>query len=220
MENIFKKLVPLSRWREPAPDSIRGVRGEVKNPKRKKISDIFFWSFIILLIIPATRSVILGGFTKVRTAIFAPALKVLDGPVLSTSDLNWQLMDLQGKKISLSSMKGELLLVNSWATWCPPCRAEMPSLEKLFLTYGDRVKFLIVSNEDDQVVSEFIAKKKYTFPVYLAKSASPSALSSKSIPATFIINRDGKVIYKKTGAFDWNSAKVKKFLDAQLGQTH
>ena len=210
MENIFKKVFPLSRW--------RGARGEVK--KRKRISDIFFWGFLILLIIPSTRSVILGGLTKVRTAIFAPALKTIDGPVLSSSDMNWQLMDLQGKRVTLSAMKGEILLVNSWATWCPPCRAEMPSLEKLYLSYGDRVKFLIVSNEDDQLVREFIDNKKYTFPVFLAKSASPPALSSKSIPATFIINREGKVIYKKTGAFDWNSQKVKKFLDAQLGQAY
>jgi len=210
MENIFKKLLPLSSW--------RGARGEVKNKKRKRISDVFFWSLIILLIIPSTRSVILGGVSKIRTAIFAPALKVFDGPVLSSSDLNWQLRDLNGKQVTLASLKGELLFINSWATWCPPCRAEMPSLEKLYLAYGNRVKFLLISNEEDQIVREFIENKGFTFPVYMANTGSPSALYSKSIPATFIINREGKLIYKKTGTFDWNSKKVHKFLDTQLGQ--
>ncbi len=217
MEKNLKKISSLFRRKESAPDSNRGTGAKAK--KRKRISDIFFWGFIILLIIPNTRSVILGGFTKVRTAIFAPALKESNGPILSNSDLSWQLKELNGNQVSLASMKGEIILVNSWATWCPPCRAEMPSLEKLYQRYGDRVKFIIVSNEGEQDAGEYIESKGFTFPVYLAKTASPSSLSSRSIPATFIINKEGRVIYTKKGSFDWNSRKVHKFLDILLGQT-
>lgn len=188
----------------------------LQRPKRKIASDIIFWILLIMLIIPSTRSILLGGVSKVRTAIFAPALKAGDGPILSDSDWNWRLESLEGESIPFSSMKGEFILVNSWATWCPPCRAEMPSLEKLYENFGDRMSFVIVSNEEAQVVKEFIDKKGYTFPVYIAKSGSPSALSSKSIPATFLIDQKGRVVHQKAGAFDWNSKKVHQFLDSQL----
>ena len=193
------------------------IKKYLQRPKRKIASDLFFWILILMLIIPSTRSIVLGGVTKLRTAIFASSLKVADGPVLSESDWSWKMTTLQGDQSSLAALKGELILLNSWATWCPPCRAEMPSLEKLYQNYGDRVKFVIISNEEDQLVRDYIDKKGYTFPVYLARSASPPALSSKSIPATFIINAEGQVIYQKSGSFDWNSRKVHKFLDTQLG---
>lgn len=188
----------------------------LQGPKRKIASDLLFGILLIMLVIPSTRSILLGGVSKVRTAIFAPALKAADGQILSDSDWDWRLESLEGEAIAFSSMKGEFILVNSWATWCPPCRAEMPSLEKLYKNFGDRVSFIIVSTEEAQVVKEFINKKGYTFPVYIAKSGSPSALSSKSIPATFLINKKGQVIHQKAGAFDWNSKKVHKFLESQL----
>lgn len=206
MENKYKKF-PLSIW--------RGARGEGK-PKRKIISDVIFWVIVIMLVIPSTRSIILGGVSKVRTAVFAPALKASDGPVLSDGDLSWRLENLDGESITLASLKGEFILVNVWATWCPPCRAEMPSLEKLYKNYGDRISFVMVSNEEVDVVRAFIEKKGYTFPVYLAKSGSPEALTSKSIPATFLISKTGQLIYQKAGAFDWNSNKVHKFIENHL----
>ena len=178
-----------------------------------KPTDLIFYVFIVLLLIPSTRTVIMGGVSKVRTAIFAPALKVSEGPVLDANSWAWKLVDMNGSPVAFEQFKGEIIVVNSWATWCPPCRAEMPSLENLYQDYGNRISMILVTNEEPAVVKEFIDKKGYTFPVYISGGGNPQAFSSKSIPATFIVNRDGQVVYQRTGAFDWNSKKVKKFID-------
>lgn len=199
-----------------------GVRGKIQTylqkPKRKIASDLIFWIFLLLLVIPSTRAKILGGVSKLRTAVFAPALKASDGPVLTEADWNWPLIGIDGTSTRLGEFKTEFLIINSWATWCPPCRAEMPSLEKLYKNYKDRVSFLLVTSEEAAVVEEFLQSKAYTFPVFLAPNGTPQSLSSRSIPATFIINRTGQIVFQKTGAFDWNSKKVHQFLDAQLAQ--
>jgi thiol-disulfide isomerase/thioredoxin len=201
---------------EPKPGKkfLFGKRGLKKGKFRP--TDLFFWLFIVLLLIPSTRSIIMGGVSKLRTAIFTPALKTSDGPVLDAISWNWNLQELEGETISLADFKGDVILVNNWATWCPPCRAEMPSLEKLFQGYGDKITMILASQEENQTVQEYIDKKGYTFPVYIVKSGIPEAFYSKSIPSTFIVDKNGQVVYQRTGAFDWNNRKVRKFLDKLL----
>ena len=185
----------------------------------KIASDVIFWVLVILMLIPSTRSVFLGVFAKVRTVVLTPKIKASDGPILSASDNNWLLTDLEGNQVRLGDLKGEVLFVNFWATWCPPCRAEMPSIEKLFKAQesglkaqGVGVVMLVVSNEEVGVVKEFIRAKGFTFPVYLARTPTPALMQSRSIPATFIFDKSGKLVFKRSGAFDWNSKKVRNFI--------
>ena len=194
---------------------LKKKRGIQIGKRTVRISDLIFWIFIVLLIIPQTRSIVMGGVSKVRTAIFTPALKAQDGPILNEASWNWQLTDLEGKRLALSSFKNQVILMNSWATWCPPCRAEMPSLEKLSADYHEKIAMVLVTQEEVSVAKEYITKKGYTFPVYIAAQIPPE-FASRSIPATFIVDQDGKVVYSRTGAFDWNSQKVRKFLDKLL----
>ncbi len=188
------------------------LRKFFQRPKRKIAGDLIFWALLILLLIPSTRSVFLGAFAKVRTAVFAPALKASDGPMLTEADYQWQLTDLDNNDVQLGDVKGEVLFVNMWATWCPPCRAEMPSIEKLYNKRSD-ITYLIVSNELPTEVQKFIDSKGFTFPAYRARSQAPTAFQSKGIPTTFIVNKSGRVVYQRTGAFDWNSKKIHDFLD-------
>jgi thiol-disulfide isomerase/thioredoxin len=145
-------------------------------------------------------------------------LKNNEGPVLDEEAKTWSLVDLNGSHAQLGDFDGEVILVNFWATWCAPCRAEMPSLDKLYKDYGAKVQFLIVSNEDPEPLKEFMDKKKYNFPVWLTLSVPPPSMKTKSIPATFIINKRGQIVYNKQGAFDWNSKKVRGFLDTLLSE--
>ncbi len=177
-----------------------------------------FWVLLILLLIPGTRAGFLAGVSKVRTAVFQPALKSGEGPIMDDSAKEWSLVDLDGKHAQLGNFDGEVILINFWATWCPPCRAEMPSLDKLYEDYGSTVRFLLVSNEDPDPIREFMDQKKYSFPAWLTISAPPPALKTKSIPTTFILNKEGKIVYSKSGAFDWNSKKVRSFLDTLLSE--
>ena len=94
----------------------------------------------------------------------------------------------------------------------------MPSLDKLYADYSSKVSFLLVSNEDPDVLKEFMAQKKFSFPVWLTLSTPPESLGTKSIPTTFILNKEGRIVFSKTGAFDWNSKKVRNFLDTLLSE--
>ncbi|MEX0314929.1 MAG: TlpA family protein disulfide reductase [Allomuricauda sp.] len=129
---------------------------------------------------------------------------------------DWSLVDLNGNAINLESSKGEVVIINLWATWCPPCVAEMPSLQKLYKDYGDKVRFVFVTNEQTEKVSQFLQKKNYQLPVYSERSKTPDALFSRSIPATYIISKSGKIVVDEKGAANWNSKKTRNLLDELL----
>ncbi len=190
----------------------------MKRSPLKIASDVFFWLLIIMLLIPTTRAGFLSVVSKVRTAVFQPTIKAEEGLVLDDNAKGWSLVDLNGNHVILGDFDGQVMLVNFWATWCPPCRAEMPSLDKLYADYGSKVRFILVSNEDPDPIKEFIEQKKYSFPVYLTLSAPPASMKTKSIPTTFIVNKQGQIVYNKSGAFDWNNKKVRCFLDTLLAE--
>jgi len=104
---------------------------------------------------------------------------------------------LSGKTFSYDELKGKVVLINFWATWCPPCKAELPLLQK---NIYDKIKdknfavLCISRGEKDDVVKKFIEQNKYTFPVYVDPQAKTYNLfASKYIPRNFVIGKDGKV---------------------------
>jgi thiol-disulfide isomerase/thioredoxin len=176
-------------------------------------SDILFFGLIILFLIPGTRGMIMSGVASVRTLISDPSGAKSGKGELPAESWEWNLSDEEGRVFRFSDFKGEVIFLNQWATWCPPCRAEMPSIEKLYKAYGDKVKFVMLTSEDVQTVRNYLNKEGYTFPVYFGQVAG-SALASRSIPSTVIINRGGVVEVNKKGAYNWNARKVKIKLSA------
>lgn len=188
-----------------------------KRPPLRIAGDLLFWGLILLMLIPATRSYIFAGVAKVR-ALIMPISVEKDAPALSQSDWNWKLTTKEGKTVTLEEYKGEVILINQWATWCPPCRAEMPSLQKLYERLGQQVVFLLVSQEEATVVKNWIDRKSFTFPWYGTSEQAPALLISQSIPATHIIDREGRVVLAKRGAYDWNSARIRKLLERLVNE--
>ncbi len=114
----------------------------------------------------------------------------------------WQLLDLTGKSWKLMSFKGKTLLINVWATWCGPCRAEHPRLEKLYQQLkGDPSIEIITFNVDDQIgdVAPYIKENYYTFPVLLAKDYADELMPVLSIPRNWIVDPQGKWEWEQTG---------------------
>ncbi|NJB70588.1 thiol-disulfide isomerase/thioredoxin [Saonia flava] len=128
----------------------------------------------------------------------------------------WQLVDVDGNTLNFETEKGKVVFVNFWATWCPPCVAEMPSIQELYNDYGEKVSFVMVAEDKVQKAKNFITKKEYNFPVYFSKSKAPDILKSKVIPTTYIINKKGHIVIAETGAANWNSNKTRLFLDDLL----
>lgn len=118
----------------------------------------------------------------------------------------------KGKTINLSDYAGKPIIVNIWATWCGPCVRELPSFEKLYKQYGNKVQFLMVNceyPEDLDYIKEFISENGYTFPVYydFDKSAN-AAYGTGYIPVTVAITKSGEVIYHDSGSLDESSLEL------------
>ncbi|RWZ88571.1 MAG: TlpA family protein disulfide reductase [Hydrotalea sp. AMD] len=112
------------------------------------------------------------------------------------------------------AFKGKKVLVNLWATWCPPCRAEMPSLQTLYSsTDSSKVAFVFLSMDDDfSKAIQFMKDKRYTMPVYYPAQELPALFNVEGIPTTFIFDADGKIIHQQTGMGDYNSPEIKQLL--------
>lgn len=177
-------------------------------------NNIIFLVFILLLLIPQTRQPI-QVFLQKGLAMISPSVIKEDNRITLT-DYEWQLVDENGRSYNFNEAKGKVVLINFWATWCPPCIAEMPSMEKLYTDYKDKVVFLFVSNETQEVISKFKQKNDYDFLVHSAITAGPKLLEVSSIPRTFVLDPKGHIVIDKTGAADWNSDKVRKLLDDLL----
>ncbi|MGW9685704.1 TlpA family protein disulfide reductase [Flagellimonas sp. 2504JD1-5] len=173
-----------------------------------------FWILAIVLIVFTP----VGFHARVFVGkIFATSADVVKTDRQKTlNNYNWRLADLEGNQINLESNKGQVILVNLWATWCPPCVAELPSIEKLYQDYGKKVKFVLVTSESHEKVMKFLQKKNYDLPVYLERSQIPYELMSGSIPATYIINKSGKIVVDEKGAANWNSESIRVLLDQLL----
>lgn len=118
---------------------------------------------------------------------------------------DFEVLDKDGNSVKLSDFRGKPVVLNFWATWCPPCKAELPDFDEAAATYGDKVHFLMVNLTDggrDTVdgVKAFVAENGYTFPVYFDTTYSAAnAYRVYSIPTTYLINADGEIIGRKEG---------------------
>ena len=127
---------------------------------------------------------------------FTAAVAKLEADDAKRQQADFTLKDLQGKAWSLKGLRGKVVLLNFWATWCPPCRKEMPDLEALYLKFKDQgLIVLAVSDEDAAKVSPFLAERNITYPVLLDPGRKVNEqLQIEGIPKSFIYDRGGKLV--------------------------
>lgn len=138
---------------------------------------------------------------------------------VSDEAYSWQLTDTEGNSHGFTETKGKVVFLNLWATWCGPCLKEMPDIQKLYNDYGDKVGFLLVTEEETAKVEAFLQKKAYTLPIYFTDSGDmPKEIASKSMPTTYIIDKSGKIARAETGVANWNGSEVRAMLDSLLAE--
>jgi peroxiredoxin len=127
---------------------------------------------------------------------FAAAAAKLDADDAKRQSADFTLADLQGKEWHLQDLRGKVVLVNFWATWCPPCRKEMPDLDALYNKFKDRgFVVLAISDEEAAKVSPFIAERKVSYPVLLDPGRKVNdAFIVEGIPKSFVYDRGGKMV--------------------------
>ncbi len=154
-----------------------------------------------------------------KTGVMDIEPEVLKGG--KTFDYNFELSDMAGNNIDISKFKGKVIFLNMWATWCGPCRAEMPSIQELYNKVDhDKVVFIMLSLDKEEhldKVKKYVGDKSFSFPVYRPSGALPKQLHVPSIPTTFVIGADGKIALKEVGTANYATPKFEKFLQDLVG---
>lgn len=130
------------------------------------------------------------------------------------ANLDFSLINEAGESVSLREFEGKVIFLNIWATWCPPCIAEMPTIQSLYEEVnGDNIEFVMLSvDEDFQKAIDYRKRKGYDFNIYRVENGLPSMYHSSSIPTTFVIGADGNLELTHKGMANYSTNKFKKFL--------
>ena len=155
-------------------------------------------------------TLILGGvaslaWMSLKTAVPQPTTNSYGAPALAQKGgtaTNFALAALDAEGIALSDYDGDVVIMNFWATWCPPCRAEMPGLNRFYEAYKDEGVVILAINEEEsaETVRPFVQLNNFTFPVLLdGDGRVAQQYSTRSFPTTFIIDRSGVIQHVQTG---------------------
>ncbi|WP_069658434.1 TlpA family protein disulfide reductase [Arcticibacter eurypsychrophilus] len=183
------------------------------------ISTIVMTVFVLILFFrPEVKGLVIQRLMKV--GLFQPDVPEISEassvPVQQAPNQQVLFTDQKGNTINLSDQKGKVIFMNFWATWCPPCIAEMPSIDKLYAKYKNNknVMFIMVDVDGKMEASlAFMKKKNLSLPVYISAGAIPKEYFSGSMPTTVILDKFGNLAFHHLGGADYGNPEVTAFID-------
>ena len=159
--------------------------------------------------VPAARPAYLLSYEVLTRP---PAVPSEASPRLGQPLPDFTLPDLQGNQVQLSALHGKVVFINIWATWCPPCVEEMPTIQQLYeQLHGHGLEVLAISVDalGAQVVGPFMQKHRLTFPALLdPASRVPRLYHTSGVPESFIVDKRGRLVEKVIGLRDWSHPRM------------
>ena len=194
---------------------------KVNNKRSQWKKEITQWVFIFLigaaLYASGYHTEVIGRIQSVLlyTGVLQPDTdeSIMHG---RRADYNMPLLTVEGEQIYLSEFEGKTIFMNLWATWCPPCIAEMPNIQRLFDDVKDNndIVFVIASlDQDPQKAWDFVNRKEFTFPVY-SVIAKPRVYDSSVVPTTYVISPQGNIVMEHQGMAKYDTDEFKDFLNS------
>ncbi len=176
--------------------------------------------------------IVVVGLTLYFTGLHTEVIGLLQRGLLATglmqpttvdthekATFDFVLTDLDGQEVLFSDFEGETIFLNFWATWCPPCIAEMPDIEALYQLKASSVHFVMISLDENRIKArEFVEKKGFQMPIYFLKSSLPRTYETTSIPTTYVISPAGTIVVENHGMAQYNTTDFRKLLD-ELNQS-
>lgn len=212
MIGLFRRL----GWARLVPDAATGEGKAVGTLRRWRrhltANNLFLASTILVLaFLMARRQGVILDSPPVQ--VKAPSQRSGEAP-------EFALEDLAGNRVRFSDHRGHVVLLNFWATWCPPCRAEMPSMEKLYQAYRGRGLVILAISGDrtgQSTVEGFVQEVGVTFPILLDPANEVFAqYGVRGLPTSYLLDRQGRIVSAEAGARDWNSQVARQVVDALL----
>ena len=174
---------------------------------KKNWGSIVFYAVILIFIFsPTAKSLLLRGI--ISTGLFKADIKKEQAKDISVAPA-FSFTDENGNMITSASLKGKVVFINFWASWCPPCRAEMPSLNKLYkdLQNDNHFVFLFVNEDEDRKKAiNYIENNNFSIPLYNRLSVSEEIFSG-TLPTTIVLDKEGKIVLKHEGMADYDNEK-------------
>jgi thiol-disulfide isomerase/thioredoxin len=189
--------------------------------KRKiTIGNILYALFLIIVLItiinPKVKSLMIRGLMHI--GLFQPSIPDPSASKQSlSSQFNISFRDTSGRIVNTAELKGKVIFINFWATWCPPCIAEMPSVNELYDQFKNNhnMVFILVDVDNDYPKAKsFLQKNNYNLPWYSLTSQVPDNLMDGTIPTTLVFDKNGKLVYQHSGTADYSNSKFKNFLSS------
>lgn len=184
---------------------------------KKNYLNILMICFLLLIVfVPSAKAFMLRGLMEI--GLFRPGTTAATSPeaMPPAANLNGILFkDVNGNVVDLGRLKGKVVFLNFWATWCPPCQAEMPSIQKLYTQFKNDPDFVFLLVDADSKLPEankFMQKKNYSMPVYELASNIPEQLFKGTLPTTIVLDKKGRISFNEEGAANYAHKKFIAFM--------
>jgi peroxiredoxin len=188
-----------------------------------EIKDRILYLVAAIVVMTGLTLVVLNGHrgARITTSSGMPPQQSEPPVAAGSQAANFDLETLDGTTVSLQSLRGKVVFLNVWATWCEPCREEMPSMQTLYDDFKGNKDFVMLAVSQDvkgrAAVAPYVAKNDYHFTILLdPENKLMDSYEISGVPETFIIDRKGQIVAHHMGAFDWSRPDVKDALQQLL----
>lgn len=181
--------------------------------KKHILNALFVGLLLLILFVPSAKALVIRGLMEIGLFSANVDSKV---PTAQADLSGIKFKDAKGKILSLADLEGKVIFLNFWATWCPPCLAEMPSVNKLYEKYknDNEVVFILVDADSDFTKSQaYMDRKKYALPIYAFASNLPETIFKGNLPTTIVFDKKGRLSYRGEGAAKYASSKFIGFIE-------